>query len=137
MARSRWLLFLDKVSELLVAVGMVCILIMVVVVEELKDLLKTRLFRWRDGTNREAIWIPSATFITNSCHLAWGALLTLLLAHWGLRWYAPLVVMAVIVPKELILDVLIESSTVADELTDVCFYALGSCLALIAYSLGG
>ena len=80
-------------------------------------------------------WNPSPTFILNSCHGAWGALITLALllfvGHW---WIAP-VALAGFFVKEMFVDTDVETTTAWLEFLDFCWYLLGGVLGLGLYLL--
>lgn len=82
-----------------------------------------------------AAWVPTAWLCAQLSHLGWGAfgmLVTSLAADpaWGWGVLAVWVVL-----KDLVFDVLVESSPLADEAVDGIFYVLGGFIGLVAWCL--
>jgi hypothetical protein len=83
----------------------------------------------------KAIWQPSAEFDAQSCHWAWGGLLTLFLAHWW-GWWAFAAVLLYSTVKEGILDVWIEEDPFFwSGALDLLFWLIGCLFGMLLWWL--
>ena len=79
------------------------------------------------------IWTPDANFLACSCHLAWGFTLVLtaaIILKWrgweGWQMGIPVIAFSMLIwVKELVVDVLVEGSSIADETLDIGMYYVG------------
>ena len=82
------------------------------------------------------LWTPSLEFCAESCHVAWGGLIFLVVALHAGPWWASVALIAWATPKEFVIDPLIEHDPIwTNGLIDFAFYVAGGLLGFGLYLL--
>lgn len=75
-------------------------------------------------------WQPSYAFVCASCHLAWGIVVGILPALFGLPpWIGPTLLLAWAAPKEFWYDLVNEGDSLAGSAIDFAWYVVGGIAA--------
>jgi hypothetical protein len=85
------------------------------------------------------LWDPTNEFLAQSCHIGWGAFLSLILCLIGPWWFAPVALVSGSFLKEFVVDLywLHETTTWQAETADFGFTCLGVGLGILTWWLTG